>query len=273
LAVSLGYEETGTQLMGQYAVDELAESGWPRTLTIQGTAADMRSTMKQIRTRSWDGATLRKIVADVAAGYGLTPKVSAALAEVRLDHLDQTEESDLQLLMRLSREYDAVAKPAAGFLLFTARGAAASTSGKAMPAVTVSAGQIQSYEVTATGRAKYASVVAAWQDVAGGERREVTAGSGEPVYKLPGCYPDETRARGAAKGKLQAFERGTGSLELTMEGNPALVAEAKLTISGLGGLADGAWVIEQVRHEFDGRGGYRSILSATVPKGSPQPDI
>ncbi|MGE4296922.1 MAG: contractile injection system protein, VgrG/Pvc8 family [Desulfovibrionaceae bacterium] len=273
LAVSLGYQATGLHMVGTYAVDELSESGWPRTLTIRGTAADMRSTMKQMRTRSWDDASLRKVVADIAAAHGLTPKVAASLADIRIAHLDQTEESDMQLLTRLSKDYGAVAKPAGGYLLFTPRGEAVSAGGKAMPAVAVAAKQIQSFEVTASGRSKYATVVAAWQDVAAGQRREVSVGSGDPVFKLPGCYPDEARARAAAKSKLEACERGTGTLELTMEGNPSLVAEARLTVSGLGVLADGTWIIEQVRHELGDKNGYRCMVTATVPKGSPQPDV
>ena len=44
--------------MGLYTVDELELSGPPDTLTIRAKAANIRSSLKEHKTRAWDDTTL-----------------------------------------------------------------------------------------------------------------------------------------------------------------------------------------------------------------------
>ena len=118
LDVALGYEEIGLAAMGLFAVDEIELNGPPDAFTIRAKAADMRGSLKQHKTRSWDQTTIGSLVAAIAAEHGLESRVGETLASVAIEHIDQTEESDLNLLTRLSKQYDAVAKPAGGSLLF-----------------------------------------------------------------------------------------------------------------------------------------------------------
>ncbi len=122
MTVELGYEGLGRVRMGRYAVDEVELSGPPATLTVRGTAADMRSGAKQRKTRSWEGVTIGGLVRTIAGEYDLTPRVTRGLAGVRLPHLDQTDESDLHLLTRLGERYDAAARAGGGRLVFARRG-------------------------------------------------------------------------------------------------------------------------------------------------------
>lgn len=119
LEISLGYQETGLASMGLWVVDELELSGPPATLTIRAHAAHLgnsqtakgrMATLRQSRTQNWDNVTLGDLVATIAQRNGFTPRISAALAQTVIEHLDQTDESDLHLLTRLARQYDAVAK-------------------------------------------------------------------------------------------------------------------------------------------------------------------
>ena len=113
LKVELGYKETGTARMGSYTVDEVELSGPPDTLTIRAKAADMRGSLKQHKTRSWDDVTIAELVDSIAADHGLEAKVGDSIRAITASrHIDQTEESDMHLLKRLSEEYDAESKQA-----------------------------------------------------------------------------------------------------------------------------------------------------------------
>jgi phage protein D len=255
--------------MGLYTADEIEESGWPRTLTVQAKAADMRASLKVKRTRSWDETTLGAMVRAIAPAHGLTAKVGDDLASVAVPHVDQTEESDLHLLTRLAMEHDAVAKPGGGYLLFVPRGEAKSATGTSMPALAIKGEDVQRWSLSAAGRGKYLAVKAYWHDVAAAARKEVQAGSGEPAFTITRPFPTEAEALSAAKGKLDALERGTATLDLTVAGLPKLAAECGLNVSGLSPSADGGWVVTKVKHTLDDSG-YRCDVSAETPKGNPK---
>lgn len=265
LDVSLGYKETGLTRIGLYVVDEVEHGGPPNALTIRAKASDMRQSLKAPRTRVWDNVLLADVVTTIASEHNLTPKISASLAAVNYTHLDQTEESDLHLLTRLARENSAVTKPVAGNLIFASRGEAKSISGQELPTIQVVVHQIQRHQMTQADRGKYAAVLTHWHDTMKAERMPVKVGQGDPVYTLRHTYPDSDQATRAAQAKLEALQRGTGTLSLTLMGNSDLMAEAKLELRGIRDRVDGEWLIQRVEHQFDNQG-FVTRIEAETPK-------
>ena len=266
LRVSIGYKEQGLVQMGLYTVDEIELSGPPDTLIIRAKAADMRSTLKEHKTRSWDDITIGDLISTIAAEHQLEPRVGELLGMTHLAHIDQTEESDLHLLTRLAKQYDAVAKPAGGFLLFVPKGEAKSATGKTIPAVTISRNQTSDHRITIADRGKYPTVLAHWHNTATGTRTPVRVGEGKPVYTLRHPYQNAETARAAAQSKLDALSRGLATASLTLkQGNPLLAAEARLTLSGFRTGVAGDWVATQVSHEFSDSG-YSTRFNAETPK-------
>ncbi len=103
----------------------------PRRLTVRATAADFRrrSSLKARKRRSWDNVSLGDLVRSIAAEHDYTGRVHPSLAGVIIPHIDQTAESDLHLLRRLARQYDATTKAAGGRLIFQPRGIGRSAGG------------------------------------------------------------------------------------------------------------------------------------------------
>ena len=270
LEVSLGYamengRSSGLTRMGLYVVDEVEHSGPPNTLTIRAKATNMRQSLKAPKTRAWDNITLADMVTTLANEHGLVPKISGVLAAVSYPHLDQTEESDLHLLTRLARENSAITKPVAGNLIFATRGEAKSISGQALATIQVTAQQVQRHQVVQAERSKYAAVVTHWHDAMSAERIPITVGQGKPVHTLRHTYPDSDQATRAARAKLEALQRGTGTLSLTLIGNSELMAEAKLNLQGIRNGVDGEWLIQRVEHQFDNQG-FITRIEAETPK-------
>ena len=275
LQVELGYsaggklagleKDSGRVPMGRYTVDEVELSGPPDTLTIRAKAADMRAALKQRRTRSWRRVLLGDLIRTIARQYGLDARVADELAKIVLPHIDQTDESDLHLLTRLGERYDAAAKPANGRLVFARRGAGLSATSGPLTAVRIAREQASDYRVTLADRPDYRSVRAYWYDTAAGRRAAVTAGDGEPVYALRDDHVDEATAHAAAQARLDALDRGRGTLSLTLKpGLPTVSAEGALTLRGFRGGVNGRWVATRVSHEISG-GGYASRVEAERP--------
>ena len=256
LEVALGYEERGLAEIGLYIVDEIELAGPPDTLTIQAKAVDMQASLKQHKTRAWSN-TIQEIVSTIAQEHGLKPRVDSALGAIRIPHIDQTEESDLNFLTRLGKQYDAVGKPAGPHLLFVPHGQAQSASGQATTSVSIHRNQTSDHRVTLADRGKYQAGLAHWQDLEAGQQvtERVGEGEGEPVFTLRHAYPTAKEARAAAQAKLNALNRGQGTLSLTLKpGDPTLAAEARLTLSGFRKGVDGEWIATRVIHEIGGSG-------------------
>ena len=185
-----------------------------------------------------------------------------ALRSFRYPHLDQTEESDLELLTRLARDHDAVAKPNGDYLLFVPQGVAESATGEPMPVIDVRPEDVRSCEVTLADRGEYRSARARWHDTERALEGIESAGSGDPAYTLQRAYASAREASEAARAKLAALLRGTGSLTLELSpGNPAAAAGAKLLLAGFRDGADGSWTCRRVQHRID-RSGYSTQVTA-----------
>ncbi len=272
LAVSLGYDETGALDMGLYRVDEVEMSGPDRQMRIRAKASDSRDKealgrFKATKSWSWHDTTLGDLVKSIASEHGFDPVVADALAGIAIPHLDQSEESDINLLQRLARDNGAVAKPAHGKLLFVPRGEAKTATGKAMPSIALGPKDVETWRVTMAERAKYRAVIAEWHDQEAGVRVQERVGDGEPAQTLRHTYRDAAQARRAAQAKLDAFQRGAATLEISMPGRPEAGAECSLYLSGFRPGVDGRWVTTRVEHRIED-GGYTCSVSAEAPKTS-----
>ena len=265
LEVFMGYAETGLTRMGLFTAGDITLSGPPDTLSIQGHAANMRISLKAPKTKSWDQKTISEIVSTIAADHGLTPVVGTALGGIALQHIDQTEESDLHFLTRLAADHDAVAKPVESRLLFVPRGEAKSASGKKLPSVALKRTDLDRWDMTAASRGKYKSVKAYWHSLDDAERMTVKVGSDKPCFCLGGSSATPAEARGKAQAKFNELQRGTATLSLTTGGNPTIAAECALSVSGVPGL-EGAWVVQRVEHTHDDNG-YICQIECETPTG------
>jgi phage protein D len=270
LQLGLGYDDAVTQL-GKFVMDEIEMSGWPARMRLRARAAPYTQStsgykdLQSQKTRSWPkGITIGAMVKKMASEHGMTAMVSADLAGIALPQTDQTSESDLNLLLRLAKNYDAVAKPAAGKLVFARRGTGQSVTGQALPVIAGTPGQVSSYSVTKSVRAAPGTVVAGYHSVRKGERHEVSAGSGDPVRRIKGNHPDQASALAAAKAELVKDARKQNKLSLSLPGDPAFGAEALLTLSGFRAGVDRTWLVDRVTHRL-GEGGYTCTIDASLP--------
>lgn len=270
LRVWLGYADQ-LRPMGLFVVDSISLPIPTTAMTIKALGAphDHSQSLTALQTRksrSWRPTTIKELVTALASEHGLNPAISAELAGIALDHIDQTEESDMHLLTRLAAAHDAIAKANGGALIFVPRAGATSTTGQSMPSLSLTPENVTSGKVTISKREGYKTVISRWRDNDAAMDAEIVVGTGEPIYRIRGAYPSAEAAQRAAKGKLQAFQRGTSTLSLTLPGRPELVAESRLTLSGFRTGISGEWSVTQVIHTLTPQKGYVTTVQAEVPK-------
>ena len=264
LKISIGFKNKGLVSMGTYIVDELEHTGPPATLTIRAKAADMIASLKSPQTRSWDEVKLGDLITSIATKHGLTAKVSSSLASIKLSHLTQTQESDLHLLTRLAKNYDAITKPVSGCLIFLTQGEAKAASGQELPATTINANKIINHRMVQSERYQYKSVKSYWHDIGTATKYSVIAGHSEPAYTLRQTYNNADDAKHAAQAKLKAFNRGVGMLSLTLIGQLTLQAASKIILTNIREPIAGEWLITRVLHQLNAQG-FTTQLDAELP--------
>lgn len=275
LQVFLGYSHgnNSPQEMGTYVVDEVEFSYPPATVKVRGKAMEFSPTFKQPKTRSWHEKTIGEIVTQIAGEHGLTPQVHASYRTRKVDHIDQTEESDAHFLTRLAKLHGATCKPAEGMLVFIPQGAGLSVQGRQLPAASLTVQEVTSYRATVKDRGRYSKVEAKYQDKETGTEKKVEApvpgataplfGEQPAVYQDRKLYPTREEALEAAKAMGVQLTSGLTTIDLTCAGRPDIFAERPLSLSGFRDPLNATWVIQSVTHEYSSSGYSTKITCGT----------
>lgn len=278
LELFMGYDGQADRI-GLFVCDEVELSGWPGEMTIRGRAAPFdtskngQANLQTQKTRSWPkGTTLGDMVEKIAKEHGMTAAVADVLAEITLPHIDQADESDMHLLGRVVKKYDAVVKPAAGKLVVAKIGSAKTVSGQELPTVTLTPGEVSRWRVVMSKRETAGMVVAYWHAVKSAKRNEVKVGTGEPVTRLKMYYPTQEMALAAARSELDRRERRKVTVSVTLPGRTDLVAEGRVILAGFRDGVDGEWSITRAEHSMDGSG-YVTTIEAEQPNEGDAPEV
>lgn len=264
LIVLMGYKETFQMPMGVFTFDEWTASGWPRSVTLRGKAANLGGPLKEQKSRSWDKKTLGDIVEKIASEHDLTPKVAASLKSIKYEHLDQTDESDIAFLNRIGKDHDAMATVKSGSLIMMPRGKGQTVSGLAMIPRPLDPASILTYSVTLSNREEWKTVEAYWHNTKSGKRETVKAGSGSPIKKIRHVHANKEEAETAAKAKLSETTRGNNTLSLTTIGDATIAAEGRVMVLGVRPTVDGLWSVKSVKHTISSTG-FTTTIEAELP--------
>lgn len=263
LDVSLGYDLTGLWSMGKYSVDEVEASGPPNQVSFRGKSADMSASMKSQRKQSWSKTTLGKVLSEIAGRNNLKEAFGEEYKSVVIDHLDQSYESDLNLLTRLADEHGALTKPSGGYLVFVKRGSSVNAKGEELAVVDIDVvkDSITRWSYSEAEREYYPSVRAFWNDKKNPKaQNHYTAGEGEPMMLMKKPFKDKAKASAAAEAELVRLRLGKYAMSIDCMGNPLLQAESTINLTGVKPECCGEWVVQSVAHVLSGT--YTNSLAA-----------
>ncbi len=225
--VWIGWEGEALEDKGSYIVDELEHNGPPDTLTLRARSADLRTGLSTKRECSYADVTCGDVVRTIAARNGLQVAIGADLDALAIEHTDQTNESDVNLLTRMARDLDAIATVKAGRLLFMRAGQATTASGEPLPGIIIQRSSGDTHRFAVADRAGYTGVVAHYHDLRAAERSSVFvsddapyipgAGSGPVggVKTLSHTYVSKKNAERAAREEWQKLQRQGNRQEYT----------------------------------------------------------
>ncbi|KGQ36823.1 phage late control D family protein [Gallibacterium genomosp. 1] len=296
--IAIGWK--GKQLVpkGSYIVDEIQYSGSPDTLTIRAKSADLRGSLHSKKERSFHRITFGKLIEQLAKENNLEPLCSPDFKDKLIDHLDQTNESTINLLSRLAEEYDAIATVKNGKLLFMPTGKGKTVNNKPLPPILITRQAGDSFNFSLIESDNYTAVRAYWYDMNTGKKGEVIIDKNSEIQRknvitktgkvsknkqkvlvqhqpvesdadqmltLRNTYTSEKRAINSAKAAFNKMKHGVASFSLTLAyGRPELIPELPVTVQGFKGMIDSSeWIISKVTHNID-KDGYISQVECEL---------
>ncbi|MGM7959704.1 phage late control D family protein [Yersinia enterocolitica] len=278
IAVALGWQGAALIDKGIFTVDEIEHSGAPDKLTIRARSADFRETLNIRRDQSYHKTTIGGIIKTVAERNKLNPTLNKAMADLAVDHIDQTNESDGNFITRLAKQYGAIAAVKNGNLLFIKQGQAKTASGKPIPVITIIRSLGDGHQFSMADRGAYTGVVANWLNTRTTEKPvvkvkrktartakpkqpeekqgEYLIGTDENVLTLRTTYASKHNAQRAAKSNWERLQRGAAKFSIQLaKGRADLYPEVPVKVIGFKKQIDEAdWTLVTVTHSVSDTG-------------------
>lgn len=297
ITLKLGYKETGLVEKGEYLVSEFTASGSPDRLSITARAADLAEALAEQVEKSWHKQTLYQIIETIAKKHKYEYLISKDYQNQKIEHIDQTNESDASFMSRLAEQYDAIATIKNGKLLFIPEGESQTASGQPILPTTITRASGDSHSFTYSSSNSYQAVRAYYTDKKTGQKKEVIVNKdnaypnkkttqqtktvkgktfkakkkendnkkvnteGQKIKTLRHLYATESGAWSGARGAFKKIQRGVAEFSITLAvGRPDLYPETPAVVKGFKPEIDAeAWLITEVSHKIDS-GGYTASI-------------
>lgn len=279
LTLHLGWQGENLIHKGSFTVDEIEHSGVPNKMTLRARSADFRATLNVRREMSYHQKTLGDIVRTIAGRNNVTAVVDPGLDTVKIEHIDQTNESDGSFLTRLGQLNGATACVKNGSLLFMVQESNTTASGQALSLVWITRSVGDGHRFSLVDRGAYTGVTANYLNTRKPQEKtqsqirrrkpttdkpkkeeekqgEYLVGEEGNVMVLFHTYASKTNAERAAKAAWEKIQRGVASFSITLaKGRADLFPELPVQVSGFKPEIDNAyWTLVTVSHSLNNSG-------------------
>jgi len=210
-----------------------------RQLTIKATGADFNGDLKQRRNLTYPPLgpsnktiTLASVVKKIASRYQLEVKTDIDIN----GRFEQENESDLNFLNRLAKEYNAIFNIKNTTLYFMQKGGE-------VPRIFIDINKCLSSNISYSNKTLYKSCKAIYHNTKLNKKAEVVTGSGKPQLIKEGQWKNDNDALLSARNALTRANKNESNGNLTTRGQ-VIFAGSKLT------LDDEVFQINKVTHNL-----------------------
>lgn len=270
LALHYGYSGKALRSAGSFEIDEIEGEGPPDVVTIRAIAAGVKHPYRTHVGKAYDNTTLAAIAQRIARRLKL--RLVGPVESIPIRRVTQIHENDLTFFRRLADEYGYAFSIKGQNLVCVKRSVL-----RAAPAtITLAPGDCSSvrwrdkimgvvtestvsYHDAKTKRLQHYKV----QDT---ERAKSGESSADQV-KLNRRAESAGQARAQAQAALEAANIEATQMELTLFGDPRLVAGINFNLVGMGRLS-GVYHIVRTRHDIERSRGYTTDVEAKRVKPS-----
>jgi phage protein D len=238
----LGYKESGLYYCGKFSVQTTNKN--QNSLSVSATSVNFNGNIKKKRNLSYENLSMVDLVKKIADRNSLNFKCD--FDNVFFKHLSQTNESDLHLLNRLSKLYNATFNIKNNTLIFIKKN---KENGLVFE---IERKNVSNYSIKYANKTLYKSAKAVYHDTKENKVKSVVSGNGEPQYILNDTFKNESEAKQQTKTILSFINSGTVSGSISIAGMN-IIAGTTLKLKNFG-EDDGKYSIKSVIHNLNGSG-------------------
>lgn len=257
-----GYQNQ-VENFGAFTMDEFDAIGPPDVLSVKALATDtVKPKIKTKKTVAWENTTLKRILEQKAQENGLRLVTSGRTVGISLLRVDQKEQTDLQFLKQLGKEWGFAVQIKNRTLFFEDR----DLLEKVDPVLSIVRGEshnLRSHKLRWKSHQTYGSSKYTYLDPEKNEMviGEVSDQSVQSAQTLVGVVRAETKEQAMRKAWAKLRARNLLKVEGTIEllGEPTLHAKMNITLANIHPELDGVYQIKTAKHTWS-RSGYLTAL-------------
>lgn len=258
LTCSLGFRDmngdTGFADMGKFTVDSVEWGGTPDTITVKAKSADMKNSLKQARNISYHQKNFGQIASEIATRHDLELAMNSDLQQILVSHIDQTDESDLNLLTRMAWHFGAVMNIKHGKLLIFRPYENVTITGQALKLTTITRSKGDSFRYSVEDReSDVDNVQASYTDTKKAKKQTVqTNPNGKKTKALKGNFKDKQSAEQAVHAEKNRIINTQAKFNINLAtAYPAVTTESPITLQGFKDEIDNLkWTVEKATHSY-----------------------
>jgi hypothetical protein len=246
-----------------------------RVLSISAKSADLKGKGKHKNSKHKDNSSFGDVAKQWGSAAGYQVSVDSSLASVQRDYWAMANESFLAWGTRIADDLGATFKTAFPKAAFVPLDSGSSTSGAALAGVTATAGvNLIEWDVAPTlSRGIYQNAKVRWYDHTKAQWNIASESVGDDGAEadLTDTFKaaDKGRATTRAKGRAAKTKRKKGEgHSVEIDGDPAAMSQANLTIVGARPGVDGQYRIKTATHKYVRGGGWTTHCVLDQPQGA-----
>lgn len=257
LTATIGYKGEEPLDCGTFELDDFEFSFPPSIVTLGALATDVKLSLREKRTEAYEEQTLKGIAETLAGRHGL--EVSGEIKEIKIERTTQDNQTDLEFLVRIAKEYNYLVKIENGKLIFWTQ----EELDKENPLFILDKTQIASLRVTDKRDGIYKACEISYQ--LGKEKEELKHTEEDPNIKegdiLKIKEKCETQDQAVEKAKAALKKANSTQIEgtINLEGLPDLLAGINFDLDGFGAFA-GKYQVTEVTHTVTKNQGWGSRI-------------
>jgi len=217
-----------------------------QALSITATGVQFNEKQKEKLSHHYVDTKLSSIVNLVADRLG--HKVKFQTVDPQIKSLNQTNESDINFLERIAKDYNVLFSIKNDIIYFVNK------NDDALPISKIDVSSCSSSSIKHSTKTYYKSCEASFHSVDEAKILKVTVGDGTPVIKIKSAYKDKLDAKIKAQAKLDAINKGIVKGSLSLKGKSVYAGTKVELFNTYEGEDDGVFSVESCTHNWNSRG-------------------
>lgn len=267
IAFSLGDQFTGLVDLGYFDIADIEYQLSPAVITLKALSTGVRHSYRTHQSKSYEQTSLAGVIGMVAKRLKL--KLVGAVADIKINHITQYQETDVEFLSRLARQYGHTFKIVDKTLVFMANTELA----RQEPVMVLNPADITSGQFQDQIKSVPDKVVVSGYDVASKTNRVVSrktttcrplAGhanrtSSDTLRIVANRGESDEQLEARADAALSDAQQSQITGNLSLFGQIRLVAGQVIQLKGYGAF-NGRYLVKQAHHRLDKSSGYSTEL-------------